>query len=66
MNQNDGSGVVGQRGFEHFPRINAGGVDGAPKKLLETDNPALFMSMLIEHREAPGCWHRLPAAVFAV
>ena len=28
--------------------------------------PGLFMSMLIEHREAPGCWHRLPAAVFAV
>lgn len=28
--------------------------------------PALFMSVLIERREAPGCWHRLPAAVFAV
>lgn len=31
-----------------------------------TFEPALFMSVLIEHREAPGCWHRLPAAVFAV
>ncbi|MGP5018838.1 hypothetical protein ACTXK7_14510 [Vreelandella alkaliphila] len=32
----------------------------------DNTKPALFMSMLIERREAPGCWHRLPAAVFAV
>ena len=35
-------------------------------QLRDVNDPALFMSMLIEHREAPGCWHRLPAAVFAV
>jgi len=38
----------------------------AQRVLIVTDQPGLFMSMLIEHREAPGCWHRLPAAVFAV
>jgi len=37
------------------------GIEGRPNP-----KPALFMSMLIERREAPGCWHRLPAAVFAV